>query len=156
MMDRHGDQLLRYLTALVLRREEAEDLFQETWVRVMEQAESFDPARQFGPWLFRIARNLAFDRLRWRRRWRFLGVAIGEPAVAGVTVPEPVLAATAEDRLISRQLVGKLLAGLDARSREVLWLRFWGGFAYEEIAAVCRVPMGTVKSRLARAMQRVA
>jgi RNA polymerase sigma-70 factor, ECF subfamily len=156
LMDRHGEQLLRYLHALLLRREEAEDLFQETWVRVIEQAARFDPARPFAPWLFTIARNLALDRLRWWRRWRFLGLAVGEPAVAGTSVPEPAVPSRVEDGLVSRQLAGKLLEGLDARSREVLWLRFWGDLAYEEIATVCRVPVGTVKSRLARALARVA
>lgn len=140
----------------MLRQDEAEDLFQETWVRVMVQVERFDPDRPLAPRLSRIARNLALDRMRWFKRWRQVAFAVEHKGASSGAVPEPPVPATAEDRLVSRELADKLLASLDARWREVLWLRSWGDLAYEEIAAVCQFPVGTVKSRLARALDRVA
>ncbi|MCU0292600.1 MAG: RNA polymerase sigma factor [Thermoanaerobaculaceae bacterium] len=147
LLDLHGESLMRYLLSLVLRRDEAEDIFQETWVRVLRQAHRADPARPFAPWLFRVARNLAFDHLRWRRRWRLL---VGGEAPA--EVGDPSGRPTTPEILASADLARRLLAGLGPKLREVVHLRFWGDCSYEEIAAIAGVPVGTVKSRLNRAL----
>lgn len=150
LMDLHGEGLMRYLLSLVLRREEAEDIFQETWVRVMRQAGRADPGRPFAPWLFRVARNLAFDHLRWRRRWNLL---VGGEAPADLG--EPSGRPTTPEILATSDLARRLLAGLGPKLREVVHLRFWGDCSYEEIAAIAGVPVGTVKSRLNRALARM-
>jgi RNA polymerase sigma-70 factor (ECF subfamily) len=147
LLDIHGEGLMRYLLSLLLRRDEAEDVFQETWVRVMKQAHRADPARPFAPWLFRVARNLAFDHLRWRRRWSLL-VGSEAPADHG----EPAGHPTTPEILANTDLARRLLAGLGPDGREVVHLRFWGDCSYEEIAAIAGVPVGTVKSRLSRAL----
>lgn len=147
LLDLHGESLMRYLLSLVLRRDEAEDIFQETWVRVLRQAHRADPARPFAPWLFRVARNLAFDHLRWRRRWNRL---VGGEAPADLG--EPPGRATTPEILASTDLARRLLAGLGPKLREVVHLRFWGDCSYEEIAVIAGVPIGTVKSRLNRAL----
>lgn len=151
LMDRHGEDLMRYLLSLVLRREEAEDLFQETWVRVLRHARRCDPTRPFAPWLFRVARNLAFDHLRWRRRWRALlgSEGTGERA-------EPAIHPSTVDRIASADLAHRLLVALGPKLREVVHLRFWGDCSYEEIAAIAGVPVGTVKSRLNRALSQMS
>src|SRR5579863_738722 len=61
-------RLLRYLVYLTSRREQAEDLAQDTWMRVMERAGQYDGRSRFEPWLFSVARNLAIDDLRRRQK----------------------------------------------------------------------------------------
>src|SRR5947209_5518385 len=63
VMDEYQARLLRFLVRLVKEQPLAEDLFQMTWLRVMEKIKSYDPARDFAPWLFTIARHLALDHL---------------------------------------------------------------------------------------------
>jgi RNA polymerase sigma-70 factor (ECF subfamily) len=153
LMDEHGEDLMRYLVVLLGRREEAEDLFQETWIRVMERIAGFEPERKVAPWLFRIARNLALDRLRWFSRWRAVSFDVA-PAEGGATVPGRD--ADFAEQLVARELAHRLLAELPSKMREAVWLRFYAECTYEEIAELCRVPLGTVKSRLARALDRLA
>ncbi len=152
LVERHGEDLMRYLVSILGTREEAEDVFQETWVKVLRTARRFDAGRAAAPWIFRIARNRAYDRLRWRRRWRLLGIGGGEEG----TVPEPVHDAGFDDRVSARFDVAAMLGRLDPPLREVVWLRFGGERSLQEIASICRLPLGTVKSRLHRAMNRLA
>lgn len=148
LIDVHGKDLLNYLTALLGDRSVAEDAFQDVWVRVIERIHRFRPGRPFAPWLFRVARNRAFDVLRRERRR-----SPGRPG-APAEDPGPVVPAhdPFDSRLAAGDLAGKVLAALPAAHREVLWLRFAAELSYEEIATVCRVPLGTVKSRLRRAL----
>src|SRR5580698_4363196 len=64
MVSRYHYRLLRYLVYWTSRREQAEDLVQETWLRVLERAGQYNDRLRFEPWLFSIARNLAIDHLR--------------------------------------------------------------------------------------------
>ena len=147
LIDMHGDNLLHYLIALLGDRTAAEDVFQDVWIRVIERIHRFRTGRPFAPWLFRVARNRAYDVLR-RERLR-------SPRLPA-TEADPAAGLPTEDRFDTRiaagDLAAKLLSALPAKHREVLWLRFYAELSYEEIAAVCRVPLGTVKSRLRRAL----
>jgi len=148
----YGEALLRYLTAIVGNRSDAEDAFQETWVRVIDRIASFDDGLPFGPWLFRVARNQAFDLLRRRRLRTWLGGSRDDDTPG----PEPSACDRHPEELMARQLAGRLLQTMNATQRELLALRFAAGLSYEEIAAVCRVPIGTIKSRLHRALDTLA
>ena len=87
--DHFGEELMDYLLAILGNQDLAEDAFQDTWVRVMEHIQQFDCGRSFSPWLFRIARNLAYDRLR-RQRWKiWLRIGSGEPEDPAIDVPAP-------------------------------------------------------------------
>jgi len=131
----------------------AEDLFQQTWVRLMEKIGSYDTRRNFEAWLFAIARNLAIDHLRRRR-----GISLDERDEAGQA---PVDRLSAGGRNALEQLLdferGALLAAaieeLPAIHREVLTLRFEEEMTLEQIAEVAGVPLSTVKSRLHRALE---
>lgn len=158
-------QLMRYLLYLTGRRELAEDLFQETWLRVLERGAQFDGRSRFEPWLFSIARNLAMDHFR-KRKTVSLDAPIGEtvyqssvtsahkqPLVATLTdedSPSPFeLAARGEDAArLARALV--LLAPI---YREVLVLRFQEQLSLPEVARVIGAPVSTVSSRLRRGLE---
>jgi RNA polymerase sigma-70 factor, ECF subfamily len=152
LLDFYGADLMSYLHAVTGNHELAEDVFQDTWIRVMERIRRFDARRGFAPWLFRIARNLAYDRLR-ARRWksRFgIGSASREDQVLDVAAPGDF-----REAMISEDLTRALLVGLDPVLREAIWLRYFQDMSYEQIAAHCRLPLGTVKSRLARALDQL-
>ena len=153
LVDRYGEELMGYLRAILAHRDLAEDVFQETWVKVIERIDRFRPDWAFAPWLFRIARNGAYDCLRRRRRWRLLSLT-----ARASEEPNRELAAPEETqrRVVARATVDALLKRLDPPQREILWLRFLDGLSYEEIAQRCDLPVGTVKSRVSRALNRLA
>src|SRR5580704_14450885 len=76
LVERCQHRLVRYLLYLTGRREYAEDLAQETWIRVLQRGSQYNGRQRFDPWLFAIARNLAIDYLRKKRK-----------AVATVSLP---------------------------------------------------------------------
>ncbi|MEW5976878.1 MAG: RNA polymerase sigma factor [Acidobacteriota bacterium] len=152
LLEHYGEPLMGYLFSILGRRENAEDAFQETWLKVMMQIGGFQSDMQFSPWLFRIARNTAFDHLRWKRRWQFLTLARGEDE-------PPFELPTSEDpagQCLDRLTVQRLLKKLGPVYREMIWLRFYQGMSYEEMAILCGLPLGTVKSRLKRALDKLA
>jgi RNA polymerase sigma-70 factor (ECF subfamily) len=125
----------------------ADDLFQESWIRVARARDRFDRSRRFSTWLFQIANNLCRD--RWRRldaRRRALGALREETHATGAdAAPPPELPA-------GRGLIGRLDA-LPERLREVLVLRHFHELSEAEIAEVLGIPRGTVKSRLHAAVR---
>ena len=146
-------RLLRYLLFLTGNREMAEDLFQETWMRVLVRGSQFNGNSRFDTWLFTIARNLVID-LRRRKAM----ASLEEMCEAGdeerpFEVPSPEK--TPFEHLCtleSGQLVADALLTLDPLHREVLVLRFHEEMSLEEIARFTRAPLSTVKSRLYRGL----
>lgn len=119
---------------------DADDLYQETWLRVVRAAPRFDPHRRFSTWLFQIAVNLCRD---WHRRPPPEPV---DPGTVDLSVPPPGDAALDARRL---------LAALPEGERSVVVLRYYHDLGEEEVAAIVGCPRGTVKSRLHNAMRRM-
>lgn len=153
LMDHYGEALMRYLVATTGSREMAEDVFQDTWVRTMTGIHRFDLSRPFSAWLYRIARNRAYDCLRRRKRRKWLSLGPGD---AEELIPEIRAPGDFRNDLIAADMLATLLAGLDPVLRELIWLRFYQEMSYEELADHCEVPLGTIKSRLARALDQLA
>lgn len=146
-------RLLRYLLYLTGNRELAEDLFQETWMRVLTRGSQFNGKSRFDTWLFTIARNLVID-LRRRRPMASL-----EEMCENGDDDRPFEVPSADknpfehfDTLESGQLVADALLTLEPLHREVLVLRFHEEMSLEEIARFTRAPLSTVKSRLYRGL----
>ncbi len=153
LMERYQHRLYRYLLRLVLQPSAAEDLFQQTWLRVMERIRNYDTRRSFEGWLFAVAHNLAIDYLRRRQP-----LSLDEPAFSGeaksertqCTDPGPL------EQLLSKERAGHVLEAVSELSfafREVITLRFEEEMKLAEIADVLAMPMGTVKTRLHRALK---
>lgn len=146
-------RLLRYLLYLTGNRELAEDLFQETWMRVLLRGSQFNGSARFDTWLFTIARNLLID-FRRRRTMASLEEMSEKsendrPFEIASNDPTPF------DHYLSRQnsaLVAEALLMLEPLQREVLVLRFHEDLALDEIAGVTGAPLSTVKSRLYRGL----
>src|SRR5689334_18210868 len=153
LIGRYQHRLYRFLVRMVQDPSTAEDLFQQTWMRLMEKIGSYDARRNFEAWLFAIARNLSIDYLRRRR-----GISLDETDDSGQAMVDRL---TAGGRDALEELLdferGALLAAaigeLPAIHREVLTLRFEEDMKLEQIAEVAGVPLSTVKSRLHRALE---
>lgn len=153
---RYQHRLLRYLLYLTGSRELAEDLFQEVWMRVLMRGAQFNGKSRFETWLFTIARNLVIDYRRKRTLASLDELFDGtndddRPMTFEVMDGQP----GPFDRLASvedRDRVAEALLELDTLYREVLVLRFHEELSLQEIAAVTRAPLSTVKSRLYRGL----
>jgi RNA polymerase sigma-70 factor, ECF subfamily len=158
LIARYQNRLYRYLLRLVRRPSEAEDLFQQTWLRVVEKIRSFDASRNFDAWLFTLARNLAIDHLR-----RIHPQSLDEPLAGdarGETGADrlPSDQAAPFDRVLAaerRSHIGEAVAALPLIYREVLALRFEEEMKIEEIAQVTGTPLSTVKTRLRRSLEQL-
>lgn len=153
---RYQHRLLRYLVFLTGNREQAEDLFQEVWMRVLTRGAQFNAKARFETWLFTIARNLVIDQKRKRTM-----TSLDELFEVGGDDDRPLAYEVADgqpspfDRCASREdceRVAAALLQLDTLYREVLVLRFHEDLSLEEIAKVTRAPLSTVKSRLYRGL----
>jgi RNA polymerase sigma-70 factor, ECF subfamily len=147
-------RLVRYLIYLLGRRDEVDDLVQETWLRVLERGSSYDGCSRFEPWLFTIARNLAIDHLRKGRTFSLDSNAEGEQDPALQTpasnAPSPfTLAARTED---AERLAGSLQL-LEPIYREALVLRFQEELSLQEISGVVGAPVATIASRIYRGLR---
>jgi RNA polymerase sigma-70 factor (ECF subfamily) len=154
LIEQYQHRLLRYLVYLTGRRELAEDLFQETWIRVLERGHQFNDKYAFSTWLFSVARNLAIDHMRRKQPASLDGLMDNHEGSAPFDVPATG-GASAFDQTLQREQGEHIAAGmqhLPAEYREALVLRFQEGMSLEEIASVARVPLGTVKSRIYRGL----
>jgi len=152
LIEQYQHRLLRYLICLAGNRDLAEDLFQETWIRVLERGHQYDGRREFSAWLYAVARNLTIDYLR-RRNPASLDALMDneehapfEPAAAGPAAWEVVQQHEQAER------IDAALVGIPAEYREAVVLRFQEGMALQEIAQVTGAGLGTVKSRLYRGL----
>ena len=153
---RYQHRLMRYLLYLTSNREQAEDLFQEVWMRVLVRGAQFNGKARFDTWLFTIARNLVIDQKRKRMMSSLDEMIEGKgdddrPMSFVIADGEP----TPFERFANLEDRKRLAAGLlrmDTIYREVLVLRFYEEMSLEEIAKVTRAPLSTVKSRLYRGL----
>jgi RNA polymerase sigma-70 factor, ECF subfamily len=152
LLGRHQNRLFRYLLRLTGNSAAAEDLFQQTWLKVITRIHRYDEGRPFKPWLFAIARNLAIDHLR-----RVVPESLDEPSSTGES---RMASLRAEDpghlaRLLEserRSLLERRLSELPVVYREALTLRFEEEMTFEEMAELLSTPLSTVKSRVQRAL----
>lgn len=144
-------RLLRYLLFLTGDRELADDLFQETWMRVLTRGSQYNGAARFDTWLFTVARNMLIDLRRKRTMVSLedLCTADGEEYTFEIPSHEPNPFDRYQDQEAARNVAAALLT-LDPLHREVLVLRFHEDLSLEEISTVTRSPLSTVKSRLYR------
>lgn len=147
----HQDELYGTLYYLVGNAEDARDALQEAFVKCWRHRREVAEIQNLKAWIFRIALNAGRD-LRgaaWRRRRRPLSE--GEPGL----VAAPDRNETDLIRAEQLALVRRALAGLRAEEQEVFLLRQNGGMTYEQIAEATGLPVGTVKTRMRLALQKL-
>lgn len=161
LVDRYHGRLLNFVYRTIGDRERAEDLVQETFVRVYRHLQRFDQTKKFSTWIYTIASNLAKNELRNRSR---------NPLVLFQTIKKNWEAdhrplewednSYRPDDLFRkrhlREMVERAAAQLPEHHRIVFVLREMEGKTYEEIAEITDTNLGTVKSRLNRARNNFA
>jgi RNA polymerase sigma-70 factor (ECF subfamily) len=146
LVDRYRAPVVRLAYSLTHDVDEAKDVAQDAFLRAFRRIESFRPDRPFSRWLFVIARNASFDAVRRRRRSAALVPASGEVVLG----PEEwALRNEESDR------VRQALEELPDHYRKVLDLYYVTGLRYREIAVALGIPLGTVKTYIARAKRRL-
>ncbi|MFQ6091867.1 MAG: sigma-70 family RNA polymerase sigma factor [bacterium] len=157
IVKRYKLRLINFVFRFLGDRDQAEELVQETFLRVFRERKSYERISNFSTWIFTIAGNLAKSELRRRKRWRFFSLDQREPEEgAEFEIPDESQRPDrlAHDRMIEGA-VQKAMDTLSPKYREAVILRDIQGFAYEEIAEIIGCPVGTVKSRVNRARLRL-
>ncbi len=149
LYERHGGVVLALATRMLGSREEAEEVLHDTFYRLWLNASRFDPDRAaVRTYLYALARNLCLSRLRARRA-RPVTADLDENGaayqVAMSTDPDPVPAL----------LAGRALSALDDDERLLVEEAFFGGWSHAELADRHGLPLGTVKSRIKRALAKM-
>lgn len=163
LVRRYGDGMFGYLMKMSKNRQEAEDLFQETFKRVHEKANTFR-GNKFKSWLFTIATNVAIDGMRRRRRMQVVSLnqrldctdqdseELSAVALADDSCEPSQEAAKAEQA----ELVRDAIESLPARQRATLVLAYYQQLSYPEVAKVLGCSLGTVKTQMFRALRTLA
>lgn len=152
LVQMHRPTALRVAFLVVGDQTEAEDVTQEALVKAYRSISRFRVDAPFRPWLLRIVRNEALNQRRRRGRQERLRLRLVNDPVSGGAAPSP------ETTVISgveRRTVLDAVSALPDRYRDVVTHRYLLGLSEAETAATLRIPVGTVKSRTARALDRL-
>lgn len=156
LAERYRARVFRFIYKMLHDEEVAEDLAQETFLRVFKRANTYKPGSNFSIWLYTIAKNLTFNRVRDEKR-QPLGLAeqVDQRYWDMATTdagPDPLEMSQREE---IRRTVNQGLAQLPPKFKAAVILRDIEGFEYEQIAKILRCPLGTVKSRVNRGRLRL-
>lgn len=155
LVRRHANELYQFVMRFTNSSMAADDVVQETFLKLHTAASTFDPARRLKPWIFTIAANKARDYLRRRTRKREvpLDAQINGEDDSGQCFRDLLaMPISSHDEDVpfdeKRKLVRTVVEAMPDKLSEVLILAYFHRFPYREIAEILEVPLGTVKSRL--------
>jgi RNA polymerase sigma-70 factor (ECF subfamily) len=157
LVERYQHRLVAVLYHLLRRKDEAEDLAQEVFLRVYRARREYHPQAKFSTWLFTIANNLALNALRRRQRKPMVNLEVHESGPLGPRPQENLVYdrhAGPEGRLDHQELAAVIQQALDQlneRQRMAVVLNKFEDMSYQEIADVMRMSAKAVKSLLSRA-----
>jgi RNA polymerase sigma-70 factor (ECF subfamily) len=152
LVDKYKNPLYKLCYHLSEEKFDAEDLFQETWIRVIKNLKRYDCDRAFRTWLFSICINLYKDKYRKKKRWlsvikEYFSDEDKDHEMENASDEYPL----PEEKLISNMEKGKLrknLSMLEDIYRIPILLYYFKDISYNDMAAILQIPVGTVKSRL--------
>lgn len=148
----HQGIALRVAYLVVRNQSEAEDVTQDAFVKAYRSLDSFQVESPFRPWLLRIVRNEALNRVRSTKRHERLALQVTSDPASGDAASSPEAAVVWQEE--RGHLLG-LIEALPERYRSVLFCRYLLDLSEEETSVMLGVPVGTVKSRNSRALQRL-
>ncbi len=157
---RHRSAVFNFILRFTGHRQRAEDLLQETWLKVVRNSAEWEPKARFTTWVYTIARNLCVDSARKESHRQADSLdaptgADGEGQALSEQLPDRVGQAPdrAAGNLALRPLIEKAVMSLPEEQREVFLLREYQGVGFKEIAQVTGVNENTVKSRMRYALE---
>ncbi|MBN1999387.1 sigma-70 family RNA polymerase sigma factor [candidate division KSB1 bacterium] len=149
---KYKDQLLNFAFRFLGNQEEAEDVVQETFLRLYRNKHAYRKIAKFSTWLYTIAGNLAKTELRKRKRRRLVSISdLGYEEKEYEIEDTSTDTERAVDSVLKEEFIQHAISGLSNRFREVIILRDIQGLSYEEVGEILKIPLGTVKSRVNRA-----
>jgi RNA polymerase sigma-70 factor (ECF subfamily) len=151
ILNRYRERILAICLRMLKNRTEAEEAAQDTFVKIYLHVSDFDPARPFSGWAARIAMNECRDRLRKRSRFKKMFREITDKDTDSRQ-------GTPSDEIAVRETVRnveKAIEQLPGKLREVLILKAYADYSYEEIAGILNIRIGTVMSRLHRSREKL-
>lgn len=149
LVDLHSQAIFRLAYLILGNTHDAEDVAQETFLKAYQALHRFDRQRPLRPWLLRISRNLAYNRLRTRRRQNTLFMRLlGQQTQQTIEGSEP-------EQSSQTEAVWSGIRSLSRHDQEVIFMRYFLEMGEGEMADSLDVARGTVKSRLHRALNRL-
>ena len=149
LFDRYRDAIHRLFLQRTGNTEDADDLLQETFIKVYMNLHRYSPEYTFGQWLYTIARNTFIDYVRKRQDDLPIDEKFSSPASNTPTPEESVIS------MQQRTQIEHYLERLAPRYRTLIVMRFFDEYSYEEIAANLKLPLGTVKTQIHRAREQM-
>ncbi len=151
IVERYQGQLINFVGRLLNDRNTAEDIVQETFLRVYRNKHRYKEIARFSTWIYTIAGNLARTELRRRKIRNFFSISQRGEGEKDYEIPDADIDVekSVESSLV-RDLIMREVMKLPIYFREVIILRDLQDLSYEEISQILKVPLGTVKSRVNR------
>jgi len=156
LVHRYKDPLINFVYNYLGNRIDAEDVVQETFLRVFRNKHLYQNIAKFSTWIYTIASNLAKTELRRRKRRRFFSISQMGFDDKDYDLPDPLLTPDHQvDSEMKEKDIREEIQALPSKFREVVILRDIQELSYEEISNVLHIPIGTVKSRVNRGRLRL-
>lgn len=155
LMDRYRDTIYYMLLKMVKNKNDAEDLTIEAFGKAFKNINQYTPNYAFSTWLFKIASNNCIDFLR-KKKTATISIEQKDSDGNDVTIPIAADGLDPEEDMIKKQkamLMREVVEQLKPRYKELVRLRYFKEFSYEEIATELQIPLGTVKAQLFRARE---
>jgi len=156
IVQRYKEPLTNFIYYYLGNRLDAEDVVQETFIRLYKKKEMYRKVAKFSTWIYTIASNLAKTELRKRKRKRVLSLSKIGYEDKDFEIPDSL---SQPDKIVENNMEMKFIKGeidkLPARFKEVVILRDIEQLSYEEISDILKIPIGTVKSRVNRGRSRL-
>lgn len=152
LVRRYERPLFNYLRRLLGDAADAEEIFQDSFMRVHTNLNRYRDGAAFKPWLYQIATNAARDRLRYRKRRPSVSLdASGAPGdTTTASTADPAAAAIAQE---TAQRLERAVAKLPVKQRAVFLMARYDEMPYADIAETLGIPVGTIKSRMNKAVK---
>jgi RNA polymerase sigma-70 factor (ECF subfamily) len=147
---RHNDALYRYLLRLCRHRDNADDIFQEVWGKIIKAADRYRPTAKFSTFLYRVAHNCFIDHLRRNKRHTHSGDFEPDAQADSGDLPEVVT-----ERKLARERLEVALLSLPDEQRDVFLLHEEAGLNLDEISRITGDNRETTKSRLRYAVNKL-
>ncbi len=144
IVEKYKNPLFAFIIRMGNDHSTSEDIFQETWIKVIKHVGNFRGDAKFSTWLFQIARNLCIDAGRMKKRGVYVPIEDYEDSLPCEHGIDPF-------RVLKAKQVQRIVDSLPDKMKETVVLRYFHDFDEHEISEVLGCPVGTVKSRLYRA-----